>query len=153
MTSKEKITSAQTSKNLQETQVDEMGDIDIIRACGMAGQSNPLGLSIWRWRYAGDHSESYKIAMELVERGFEVTTVHNVMVHLAKDVCPFCFGRGFDTMRNAPILSDNMCVECQGTGRKPLRGDKEKALADLMMNLERDVAHRIMQKLARQIDF
>jgi len=152
MTSKEKITSAQTSKNLQEVQVDELGDIDIIRACGMAGQSNPLGLSIWRWRYAGDHAEMHKIAMELVERGFEVITVHNVMVHMAKDVCPACLGRGFDAMQNAPVLTDNICVDCQGTGRKPLIGDKEKALADLMMNLERDVAHRIMQKLARQLD-
>jgi membrane associated rhomboid family serine protease len=63
---KEKISSAQTSKNLGEKPAEEMGDIDIIRACGMAGQSNPLGLSIWRWRYAGDQGEVAKIAVSLV---------------------------------------------------------------------------------------
>ena len=78
MTSKEKITSAQTSKNLQEVPPDELGDIDIVRACGMAGQSNPLGLSIWRWRYAGDQAEMAKIAVGLVDRGHEVHVISGV---------------------------------------------------------------------------
>lgn len=47
--SQERIVSAQTSSNLGEALVHDLGDIDVIRACGMAGQSNPLGLSIWRW--------------------------------------------------------------------------------------------------------
>jgi len=152
MTSKEKITSAQTSKNLQETPPEELGDIDIIRACGMAGQSNPLGLSIWRWRYAGDRAEMSKIAVGLVDRGHDSFVVFRVLSHLANDVCPACLGRGFAAMQNAPVLTDDLCVDCQGTGRKAIEGEKEKALIEVIMGLERDVAGRIMQKLARDLD-
>jgi hypothetical protein len=149
---KEKISSAQTSKNLGEKPAGEMGDIDIIRACGMAGQSNPLGLSIWRWRYAGDQGEAAKIAVSLVDRGHDVHVVMSVLRHLADDVCGHCHGRGFETMKNAPVLTDNICVDCQGTGRKPLEGERERALVEVIMGLERDVARKIMQKLAMQID-
>ena len=65
---KERIVSAQTSSNLGESLVNDLGDIDVVRACGMAGQSNPLGLSIWRWRYAGDERELWKVADGLVAR-------------------------------------------------------------------------------------
>lgn len=152
MTSKEKITSAQTSKNLQETPSDEVGDIDIIRACGMAGQSNPLGLSIWRWRYAGDRAEMANVAVGLVDRGYEVMLVFRVLKYLINDVCPECLGRGFEAMKNAPVLTDNLCVACQGTGRKPVEGENERALIEVIMGLERDVAGKIMQKLARQLE-
>ncbi len=152
MTSREKITSAQTSKNLQETPSYEMGDIDIIRACGMAGQSNPLGLSIWRWRYAGDRAEMAKIAVGLVDRGHEAHVVFKVLNHLANDVCPACHGRGFLAMQNAPVLTDDLCVDCQGTGRKAIEGESEKSLIEVIMGLERDVAGKIMQKLARDLD-
>jgi hypothetical protein len=153
MTSKEKITSAQTSKNLQEVPPDELGDIDIIRACGMAGQSNPLGLSIWRWRYAGDQAEMAKIAVGLVDRGHEAHVVFRVLKHLVNDVCPACLGRGFGTMQNAPVLTDDLCVDCQGTGRKTIEGEREQALIEVIMGLERDVAGKIMQKLARNFEF
>ena len=68
---KERLTKAQVSKNLSEVPVNEIGDIDLVRACGMAGASNPLGLAIWRWRYAGDTREVFYIAETLVEMGNE----------------------------------------------------------------------------------
>lgn len=152
MTSKEKITSAQTSENLGETPSYEMGDVDVIRASGMAGQSNPLGLSVWRWRYCGDAREVFKIAEALVGLGHQVTVVYRVLHHLSNDVCGTCFGRGFGVVLGTPMLSTETCADCQGSGRRTLDGEKEKALLEVIAGLERDIASRIMQKLSRQLD-
>ena len=152
MTSKEKITSAQTSKNLGETPSYDLGDIDIIRACGMAGQSNPLGLSIWRWRYAGDTREVFKVAEGLIAKGYETRVVYVVLDHLANDVCKVCKGRGYGTIEGAPVLNGEVCVDCRGTGRRPLDGEKEQALVELIMGLEREIAGNIMRRLAQDLD-
>ena len=147
MTSREKITSAQTSTNLQDHPAGELGDIDIIRACGMAGQSNPLGLSIWRWRYAGDNRELYKIAEALMGLGHEVGTVFTVLQHLSREVCPGCFGRGYGVVDGTPMLNGLVCNECRGTGKRQLHGKAELALVEVIMGLERDIARSIQRKL------
>lgn len=152
MTSREKITSAQTSTNLGERPTDELGDVDIIRACGMAGQSNPLGLSVWRWRYAGDHGSMLKVAEGLVELGHPVLVVYRVMAHMADDVCPKCQGRGFEMMEGAPVLSDDVCIDCRGGGRREIAGDQENALIETIKRMEQEIASAIMRKLATQLD-
>ena len=152
MTSKEKITSAQTSKNLGETPSYDLGDIDIIRACGMAGQSNPLGLSIWRWRYAGDTREVFKVAEGLIAKGYEARVVYVVLDHLANDVCKVCKGRSYGTIEGAPVLNGEVCVDCRGTGRRPLVGEEEQALVELIMSLERDIANSIKRRLESDLE-
>lgn len=152
MTSREKITSAQTSANLGEKPVGELGDVDIIRAAGMAAQGNPLGLSVWRWRYAGDHSSVLKVAEGLVGLGHPVLVVYRVMAHLANDVCPKCMGRGFEMMQGAPVLSDDICVDCRGGGRRQIDGEQENALIDTIKRMEQEIASAIMRKLATQLD-
>lgn len=148
MTQKERIVSAQTSSNLGESLVNDLGDIDVIRACGMAGQSNPLGLSIWRWRYAGDTREVWKVAEGLVAQGHPALLVMRVLRHLEDDVCKVCMGRGFGLIEDAPVLNDQQCIDCRGTGRIPIQGEAEHALAEKITSLEREVAASIMRRLA-----
>lgn len=150
---KERITKAQVSENLGEVPVNEIGDIDLVRACGMAGVGNPLGLAIWRWRYAGDTREVFRIAEALIAMGYGELVVYNVMHHLSKDVCPVCHGRGFSIIKGTPVLSDEICLDCRGAGRKELRGEAETKLAAEITRLEREIAAAIMKKLARQIEF
>lgn len=150
---KERLTKAQVSKNLSEVPVNEIGDIDLVRACGMAGASNPLGLAIWRWRYAGDTREVFHIAETLVDMGYEALVVYNVMHHLSKDVCPVCHGRGYSIIKGAPVLSDEICLDCKGAGRKELKGEAETKLAAAITRMEQEIAAAIMKKLARQIEF
>jgi len=150
---KERITKAQVSKNLGEVPVNEIGDIDLVRACGMAGAANPLGLAIWRWRYAGDTREVFRIAEALVDMGHEPLVVYNVMHHLSKDVCPVCHGRGYNVIKGAPVLSDEICLDCRGAGRKELKGEAETKLAAAITRMEQEIAAAIMKKLARQIEF
>ena len=150
---KERITKAQVSKNLGEVPVNEIGDIDLVRACGMAGVANPLGLAIWRWRYAGDTREVFRIAEALIAMGYGELVVYNVMHHLSKDVCPVCHGRGYTVIKGTPVLSDEICLDCKGAGRKELKGEAETKLAAEITRLEQEIAAAIMKKLARQIDF
>lgn len=152
MTSRERIGTAQYTDDLGEVGPEDVGDVDIIRACGMAGQSNPLGLSIWRWRYGGDHRELFHVAKGLIEMGHESALVARVLGHLANDVCPHCAGRGYKLLPDAPVLSDEICVACQGTGKNPLAGEAERGLAEVVARLEREIASAIMRKLARSMD-
>ena len=147
MTSREKITSPHASKKLQDRPSGEIGDIDIIRACGMAGQSNPLGLSIWRWRYAGDNRELARIAEALIDLGHDVTVVFTVLQHLNREVCPGCMGRGYGVVDGTPMLNGQMCVECRGTGKRQLQGKAELALVEVIMRLEQDISTSISRKL------
>ena len=150
---KERITKAQVSNNLGEVPVNQIGDIDLVRACGMAGVGTPLGLAIWRWRYAGDTREVFRIAEALIEMGYDAQVVYNVMHHLSKDVCTACHGRGYSVIKNTPVLSDEFCLDCKGAGRKELKGEAEIKLAAEITRLEQEIAAAIMKKLARQIDF
>lgn len=152
MTSRERITKAQYTDDLGEVGVEDVGDVDIVRACGMAGQGNPLGLSIWRWRYGGDMRELMPVARGLVDLGHEPELVGKVLAHLANDVCLPCNGRGYEVVPDTPLLSDTLCLHCSGTGRAPLRGEAERALAETIARLEREIASAVMRKLARQLE-
>lgn len=153
MTSKERIGTAQYTDDLSEVGVEDIGDVDIIRACGMVGQGNPLGLSIWRWRYGGDQREMFAVARGLIDEGHDPVLVTRVVSHLANDVCKHCEGRGYEMLPGVPVLSDEICVHCQGTGRAPMHDEKARDLVEKIARLEREVAAAIMRKLARQMEF
>lgn len=153
MTTKERIGKAQSSHNLSEAASGELSDVDIVRACGMAGATNPLGLSVWRWRVSGDTRELPRIAEALIERGYELGLVGRVLMHLSSDVCTDCLGRGYKVMAGAPILSDEMCLVCGGTGRREMQGDAERDLIEYIARLEREIAAAVMRRLAQDMEF
>lgn len=152
MTARERIGTAQYTDDLGEVGLDEVGDVDIIRACGMAAQKHPLGLSVWRWRVGGDQRELFAVAKGLVELGHDQALVAKVLAHMADDVCRHCHGRGYAVVPDTPMLSDELCVHCQGTGRVPLTGDAERGLVEVIAKAEREIAGAIMRKLSRQLD-
>lgn len=153
MTSRERIGTAQFTDDLGERPVDELADVDIIRSCGMAGQANPLGLAIWRWRVGGDMREIFHVAKGLIELGHASEMVGKVLGHLANDVCLHCNGRGYEVMPGTPMLSDVLCVHCQGTGRRPLHGELENAIRETIARYEREFAAAVMKKLSRSMEF
>jgi hypothetical protein len=152
MTARERIGTAQHTDDLGEVGLEEVGDVDIIRSCGMAAQGNPLGLSIWRWRVGGDQREAFAVATGLVERGHEAGLVYRVLSHMADDVCRHCHGRGYEVVPGTPVLSDEICVHCQGTGRSALAGEAEKLLQEQILQMEREFASAVMRRLSRQMD-
>ena len=160
---KERIGPAQYSKDLGEVPPGEIGDIDIIRACGMVGVSMPLGVSLWRLKVSGDTRE-YPSVIEglvalLMRRGAveleAVKLVNIVLRHYMNDLCQPCKGRGYELFVGAPVLSDRLCSVCAGQGRISLSETDDSAawLLDQIARLEREVASAIMKKLARELEF
>lgn len=151
---KERIGTAQMTANLGETRnVEDVGDVDVIRACGMAAQSNPLGLSIWRWRVGGDQREIFAVARGLVALGHDAALVATVLGHLADDICRPCGGRGYQLLPGVPVLSDELCGCCRGTGRRPLEEAEARDLLETIARLQGEVAASIMRKLSREMEF
>lgn len=163
MTVKERIGTAQYSKDLGEAPSGELGDIDIIRATGMVGVSMPLGVSLWRLKVSGDAREFPKVIEGLAEmlarrRPMDIDTVklvNQVLRHHLDDLCHACHGRGFEVVPNTPMLSDVACTSCQGQGRLQMQNADESAfwLLEQIARMEREVASAIMRKLAREMDF
>ncbi len=111
----EKISSAQVSSNLGEKPVHQMGDVDVVRACGMAGATNELGLSLYRLKYSGDVKEFPKVVDGLLtmvrSRWFDVdghATVNAVLVHWLDDICNSCSGRGYAVVPGTPMTSTQL---------------------------------------------
>jgi hypothetical protein len=151
----EKISSAQVSSNLGEKPIHQMGDVDVVRACGMAGSSNDLGLSLYRLKYSGDVKEFPKVLNGLLtmvrSRWFDVDgnkTVNEVLSHWLDDICHPCHGRGYAVVPGTPMLGDVPCGACNGTGRvKLVSSDAALWLFEEVGRMEREIAVAIMHKI------
>ena len=163
MTTKERMVRSQTSSDLGERKDGELGDIDIVRATGMVAQSNPTGVRLWRLKYSNDLAERGPAIEELAAmlrlRGVDEHQAKELAItavrHYVDDICKPCGGRGHDNLAGTPFLSDEPCVVCRGTGKKPIVHVSEWSvwLEDTISRLERDVAGAIMRKLADEMDF
>ena len=163
MAVKERISSAQSSKNLGEVALEEVGDIDIVRACGMVGAKFPLGVSLWRLKYAADSREFRGVLDGLVQmfekRWGDNADASNAVVavvrHWLDDVCHSCNGLAYKPVIGAPMLSDEMCEVCGGSGRSKLPRTDEPALwlQDTIARMEREVAAAIMKKISADLEF
>lgn len=161
MSMNEKISSAQTSDNLKEVPPEQIGDVDIIRACGMVGVQMPLGLSLWRLKYSAATREFPTVVDGLLTKvlsrfhridGLKVT--YKVIKHWLDDMCHACHGRGYEVVPGTPMLSEKQCEHCGGQGRVklPEPDDASLWLLEEIAKMERDVASAIMVKLNTKLD-
>lgn len=154
----ERISRAQNSRNLSEVGLEEVGDVDIVRAMGMVAQVHPLGVSLWRCRYAGDMRELPSVLTGLMNlagrHGRDPEVVPRVVKHWLHDVCGECQGRGYQTVEGTPMLSDDLCVTCEGTGRLGLANPTADALwvLEQIAAAERMTAAAIMRKTALDLE-
>ena len=147
----ERISTAVGSGNLKEALGDELRPIDIIRACGMAGVENSLGVMLVRLKYGQDRSAVMKVVDGLLkeaglgEAGLPV--VVSVIAHQLDDVCKPCMGRGCHLVEDTPVLDESdICGACRGTGKVRLPdswGDDHHRVADLATDLEIQALARI----------
>ena len=160
MSLNEKISTAQLSSNLQEKPLHQIGDIDIVRACGMAGVQNSLGLALWRFKYCNDTRELGSLlegALELLDKrefdGGNVRRTHRVIAHWMDDKCHPCGGRGYNVVSGTPVLSDTPCTHCGGSGRVKFEGDDAALwLLETLNRLERVMAVAILEKINPKAD-
>lgn len=133
MGANERIARAQISGNLADNDM-RLSDVDFVRASGMAAQTNPEGLMLYRLKYANDHTE-YKATLRrvyalAVGKAFRMrkTIRHEELMELAEStlrhwiapVCPVCLGRGYAVIPGTPTLSESACKHCYG-GHLPLQ--------------------------------
>jgi hypothetical protein len=151
----EKIASAQGSANLGEKPQHQIGDVDVVRACGMAGASHEMGLSLYRLKYAGDIKEFRNVVDGLTgimkkrwPRVDADDTVAEVLAHWFDGVCNPCRGLGYAVVPGTPMLGDIPCGVCNGTGRVKLdSSDAALWLLEEVGKMEREIAVAIMQKM------
>lgn len=155
---RERIGMAQNSQDLGEVGLDDVGDIDIIRAMGMIAQTHSLGISLWRLRYSGAMRELGTVLAGLSSlatlNGRDPQAVVPVLQHWLRDVCPACKGRGYPMLTaGAPVLSDDPCSACDGSGRRALDlGADATWLLEQIASAERVAAAAVMRKLANDMD-
>ena len=127
------------------------------------GAKFPLGVSLWRLKYAADSGEFRSVLDGLVQmfekRWGDNADASNAVVavvrHWLDDVCHSCNGLGYKPVIGAPMLSDEMCEVCGGSGRSKLPRTDEPALwlQDTIARMEREVAAAIMKKISADLEF
>lgn len=158
---RERLARAQWSRNLGEAEAGELGDVDILRAMGMAAQASAagdLGVTLWRVKYGGALRELRGLARQLTElmerHERDASVVAGVLAHWLDEVCRVCRGRGYEVQAGTPMLSDVSCWSCGGSGRVELADAGRDAywLQEQMAAAERAMAAAVMRRLADEMD-
>ena len=163
MNMKTRFVQSQTSSDLAERPDKGISDVDIVRATGAVAQKNPTGVALWRLKYSNDKGAFPKVVEELtdmmVKRGSVRVTaralVEQTLMHWLNDICQSCHGRGFEVYMGTPVLSENPCQACDGSGKAPFfkAGEGSVFLEETISRLEREVGGAIMRKLSDEMDF
>ena len=144
-----------------------LSDLHMLTAAGMAGISDSWASSLFRLKYSNDAKE-YPASLEGTEnvaRALSIKlkwkTTPGKINRLSKqtlnywlaDICPTCIGRGAMAITGTPMLEDQPCDQCAGTGRRKLQqaGNMlEYAIALLYMldEAERRAGGKMMAKLS-----
>lgn len=160
----ERYSTARNTSNLKSEPRTSMAAADVLAAAGMAAQSHETALMLWEVVFRGKTSAKLKVVEMLEKRliGFmfraqidgnprKITT--EVLAWHLHGVCQPCGGRGLSVIKDTPILSDDLCKYCGGTGKIPLpRGESYSFLAAEISKLEALAGGHIMSKLAGDMD-
>ena len=140
---------------------------DILAAVGMAAQDkeHEAALLLWQVCYGGKTGQKLALVETLARevwaemlphgwKGKPRTIAKRVLAYYLHTVCPACDGTGYQFSPEKKIRTDILCPVCGGFGKPILPPDP--AFDWLLRQVESMVstaAGRIMQKLAREIDF
>lgn len=134
---------------------------DVLAAVAL---SSDIGHLLFRLKYCNDRSvygrllDAWvaKIGKKAARRGW----LHNAervavaaLQHWINDVCPSCSGRGHKKMPDAPMLCDEACELCNGSGKRALRCDDDivelvKDSLQMLDSLTYEAGGNAMRKLA-----
>lgn len=154
----ESVSKAQVSGNLGEGKPGQLADVDVIRACGMVSAKNPLGMALWRIKYADIWEEvrnalaglsDLLVTRRKMTKAEATQSAERVLAAWIGDRCDECGGTGYMTVPGTPMLSDVACPVCKGQGRLELENptpDEQWLQAQIAL-YESEVAGAIMTKL------
>ena len=153
----ERVVRAQHSARLGEVPVHEIGDIDIVRVLGMVSRHLPLGVSLWRLKYAGDGRSRAQVSGDLVATAARSgwgqaeagAVVAGVVDHWLDDRCHHCQGRGYERICQTPMLGAAACAECGGLGHLSCPDQSPIAawMLELIASLEHEAACAVIARI------
>jgi hypothetical protein len=160
---------AMESSDLSESDnLDDMSDIDVIRAMGMAGARNPLGAALWRLKFTQDGSVAHDV-VQMLEGELRRSkwgpvinwqdarkVVMQVLDHYIDGNCRACGGKGHLPGTNVQTLMDEDCGYCHGTGQRELpkmpgRDEAARWLRGLIDQKEYETGAAVGRRLSSQL--
>lgn len=160
----ERYSTARNTSNLKSDPRTTMSAADVLGAAGMAAQTHETAMMLWEVAFRGKTSAKLKL-LDLLEKRlvsfmFQIQLDGNprriateVLAWHLHGVCQPCGGRGMSVIKDTPVLSDDLCKHCHGSGKIPLpRGDAHSWLAGEIGKLEALAARHVMRKLAADMD-
>lgn len=151
----DRYASAVRSSNLRSKPETHASDSDVLGAVGLASKHQPLAWALHRLFVGDNHAmqlvldhmtrkivgKAYRLGREIDEVGATIMA-RLVLDWVRSTTCPACGGLGFERMVEAPALSDQACINCRGTSRRPF---------DSLFSMERlDLARWICAEVERE---
>lgn len=155
----ERYAIARHSSNLKSEERTTSSASDIIAAAGMAAQEHEHAMLLWGVVYGGKTSRKLALVDALAKKllGYMVDKkivgdprkiAMTVIAYQLHAVCQVCSGTGYLMLEHAPIRGDELCPECDGTGKPRAPADDAFAWLNAYVEmLTAQAAGKIMQKL------
>lgn len=146
---------AEESSDLGEAPDGQLGDVDVLRAAGMAGQDHDLAIQLWRLTILGEKRSFINVVNAMADLAGRMgisqplLAVCEVLGWMMQPTCKHCHGRGLMPIAGVEhVLSDDVCPQCGGSGHRPKEfGDGAKTLYAAVENMQSYAASAIARKL------
>ena len=162
----ERYISARDTSSLKVVASTRYAPSDILIAAGLTAIECQVALLVWDVEARGKTSSKLTLINELAKMlsGYKTRArikfkgdCHNiakeVMAWRLHGVCQPCSGRGYQLILGTPMLSDDLCKHCLGTGKVPLPRDEGHSwLVGEIDRLVATAAGVMMKKLAAEMD-
>jgi hypothetical protein len=146
---------------------DRHHDTDSLAAVALSGEFGGL---LFRVKYSNDATSFNRLQEEWrwhikkraavdgwPEHIKEQKVADDALHYWLNDVCPACTGKGHPTIKYTPVLDEDACTVCEGTGKKPMvfEARAREYILDALVTLERmtiAAAGLAMAKLAGDME-
>jgi hypothetical protein len=104
---------------------------EVVMAAGWVAQRHEMALMLWSVMYEGKTGQKHRLAELLGDhlnhqmnrdrrlKGNAWTIAKQMLAWWCEGICTACDGRGYEVIQGTPSLSDKLCGECHGTGKRP----------------------------------
>ena len=130
MTARDRLATARISSNLAD-KADTLTDVSVLAAAGMVASGQAVGMALLRLRDSLDrHAWPFCLAAtaQKVRAAYGGTPdrptereqhelAERILRAWVAPTCPSCDGRGHQKITGTPIMSDDPCHVCNGSGR------------------------------------
>lgn len=162
----ERYNSARATTSLKVVAATRFAPTDILIAAGLTATECEAALLMWDVEASGKSTSKLALIDELAKmlKGYKTrspikfkgdcqTIAQEVMAWRLYGVCQPCAGLGYQLILGTPVLSDDLCTHCHGSGKVDLpQGEGHAWLVNEIDRLISVAAGVMMKKLAMSMD-